>query len=143
MDIKRLFINMGILGLFVFGMMAFIITTQTSNSVNIPITNNTLINETYGDLSSSLSGSQTKSETVLGNFGNVTPTQQFGELEVKSIIPTTKIVKTITLGLWNILIKLPMVFLGVSPIVASLISSIIIMLLIIGVWAVWKGVISS
>ncbi len=144
MDIKKLFINMGILGLFVFGFMAFIIITQTENSVEVPITNNTLINETYGDLSDDLSSTQSQTQTASNVFSNATPpTSQLGELNVRSIIGTTRVAKRIIIGLWNIFIRLPMVVLGISPIVAGLISSIILILVIIGIWAIYKGAISS
>ncbi len=143
MDVKRLFTNILILGLFIFGMMAFIVITQTNNSVKFPMADHPLFNSTYGNLSKELSGSQQESQTSLSNFGNVTPTQQFGELEVKSIIPQTRIMRSMIIGTWSVLIKLPQVALGVSPIVASIISSIVIMLLIIGIWAIWKGVVSS
>jgi len=141
MDVKRLFINMGILGLCIFSIMAFIITTQTDSNVATPITNNTLISSTYRDINSSLLSAQSQTQGASNTFSNVTPTQAYGELEVTSIISPTKIVRTIIVGLWNIYIKVPMVVLGVSPVVAGLISSIIIILVIIGIWAIWKGVI--
>lgn len=143
MDLKKMLTNMGILGLFIFGMMAFIIITQINNEVSIPITNNTLINETYGSLSGNLTDAETQAQTGAENFGNVTVTRPLGELEVTSVISPTKVAKTIIVGLWNIFIKLPMVILGVSPAVASLISSLIVIFIVIGIWAIWKGVISS
>jgi len=141
MDVKKLLSNMGILALFTFGIMAFIVTTQLDNNVTNPITNNTYINESYGELAGNLTGLQGDSQSAIDVFGNETPTQQYGELETKTIVFPTKTIRTMTLGLWNILVKLPMVILGVSPIVASLVSAIIIILLIIGIWAIWKGAI--
>lgn len=143
MDIKRLFSTMGILGLFIFSIMAFIIITQVDNGVISPITNNTLISTTYTNLNDTLLSSQSKTQSASQVFNNITPTQQYGELEVTSIVSPTKIAKAIIIGFWNIFIKLPQVILGVSPIVASLISSIILILIIIGIWAIWKGAISS
>jgi len=143
MDIKKLLTSMGFLGLFIFGIMAWVVITQADNDVELPITNNTLINETYSSLEDELSEAQESSETASGTFGNVTPTQQYGELEVTSIVSPTRIAKTIIVGFWNIFIKLPMVILGISPIVASLVSSIILIFLIIAIWAVWKGVIKQ
>jgi len=142
MDLKKLMTTMGILGLLVFSVMAFIVTTQNENSVLFPITNHSLINSTYESLSGNLSSSEDKTATASANFGNITPTQQFGELEVTSIISPTRIMKTIIVGFWNIFIKLPQAILGVDPLVASLISSLILVFIIIGIWAIWKGVIS-
>ena len=143
MDLKKIFINMGILGLLLFGLMAFILNTQLDNNVEFPITNNTLINESYGFLSSNLTGAQSSSQTSLDVFQNVTPNENLGVWEVTPIVSPTRTIRTMTIGVWNILIKMPQVILGVSPIVASLLNAIIIILIIIGIWAVWKGVISQ
>lgn len=142
MDLKQLMITMGVFGLCLFAIMSFIITTQTDNSVSVPITNNTLINQTYGDLYSEISSSQTRTQSVLNTFGNTTPTQQYGELEINSIVSPTRTIRTMIIGLWNIFIKLPQVVLGVSPVVSYMISAIIGLLVVIGIWAIWKGAFS-
>ncbi len=144
MDLKQIYITIGLLGVLLLGILTFIVTTQTENNVAVPITNNSRINEAYSDLNETLYETQLESQEASNVFGNTTPTQrQLGELEVNSIVATTRIAKSIVTGLWNIFIKLPQVILGVSPVVAALISSIITILLIIGVWAIWKGAISS
>ena len=141
MDFKQLVIGMTVFSLLIFSAMSFIINIQDQNNADENIKENTLINKTYYDLQGNLSGTQTEGETASGVFGDITPSQQFGELEVTSMVSPTKIFKTMTIGLFNILIGLPMILLGVSPIVASVISAILLLLLIIGIWAVWKGVI--
>ena len=144
MDLKQIYITIGLLGVLLLGILTFIVTTQTENNVAVPITNNSRINEAYSDLNETLYETQLESQEASNVFGNTTPTQrQLGELEVNSIVATTRIAKSIVTGLWDIFIKLPQVILGVSPVVAALISSIITILLIIGVWAIWKGAISS
>jgi len=140
MDIKKILSTMAIFGLFIFGIFSFIITTQNDNSVENPITDNSIINKTYGDLQDSLGSSD--AQTASENFGNIPPTQQYGEVEITSIFSPTTTAKTIILGLWNIFIVLPQSILGVSPVVASLISSILLIFIIIGIWAIWKGVVS-
>lgn len=141
MDIKKLLVNMGLLGLLVFSTIAFIVITQEDSNIENKITDNDLINETYEDLGESFSSSE--SETISDNFGKTPPTQQFGELEVTSILAPTRLAKSIIVGFWNIFIKLPQAVLGVSSGVASLINSILLIFIIIGMWAIWKGVISS
>jgi hypothetical protein len=142
MDLKNLFVNMALFGLIVFGVMAFAIMTQEQNDVSTPLTEDDTINDTYGDLSSTLGGSRGDLQTASDVFNNVTPTQQFGELEVTSIVSPTKIIKTMISGIFNILVKVPQKILGVSPIVGGLIGAILFVLLIIGIWAIWKGAIS-
>lgn len=142
MELKKIMINMALLGLFVFALFAFIITTQSDNNVAVPITNNSLINTTYGDLENEITSSQREVQSSMNTFGNTTPAQQFGELEVNSIISPTRTARAMTLGFFNIIIRLPMIILGVSPIVSYIISALLGILIIIGIWAIWKGAIS-
>ena len=140
MDLKKLLSTMGILGLFTFSIMAFIITTQNDSEITNKITDNEFINQSYSDLGVELSS--TSAETASNTFGEVTPTQEYGELEVTSIVSPTKVAKTMIFGFWNIFIKLPQDVLGVDESVATLISSILLIFIIIGIWAIWKGVVS-
>ena len=139
MDTRKLFINFALLGLVIFGIMSFIVITQNNNNVTEKIGNNPIINKTYSDLYSNLSSAQTTAEQQNSLFGNRTPTESYGEVQIDSIVPPTKAFKSITLGIYNVLIKLPSQLLGVSQIVTSIISAILIIMIIIGIWAVWKG----
>ena len=139
---KKIFGNIVISALVVFAIMSFVIITQTDNNATEKITDNELINSSYGYLSGNLTNLQPTGQASLKNFGTTTPSErQLGELDVTAVIAPTKLFRAMSIGTYNILIKLPMLILGVSPIVASVISSILILLLIIGIWAIWKGAI--
>ncbi len=143
MDFQKLFGNIVISALFVFAIMTFIIIVQVDNNALQKITDNELINSSYGSLSGNLTNMQPTGQASLDTFGTNPPSErQLGELDVTSVISPTKLFRAMSIGTYNILIKLPMNVLGVSPIVASVISSIIILLLIIGIWAILKGAIS-
>ena len=142
MDFKKLIGNIFVSALFVFAIMTFVIIIQTDNAVLEKITDNELINDSYGDLQTNLESVQPTGQASLDNFGTSTPSErQLGELDVSSVVSPTKLFRSASIGTYNILIKLPMVVLGVSPVVASVISSLFILLLIIGIWAIWKGAI--
>lgn len=143
MEFKKIFINFALLGLIVFGIMSFIIIFQSDNNSVERITNNQIINRTYNDLYSNLSSSQSTASQQSDIFGSVTPTESYGEVQIDSVVSPTKAFKSIILGIYNILIKLPSQILGVSPVVGAIISAILIMFLIIGIWAIWKGAISN
>ena len=93
-DLKQIFTTTSIVGLFVFGIMFFIISVQADNGVSTPITNDSRINTVYGNLSSQLSIAKSNEQKVFNTFGNTTPTQSYGELEVGSIFPQTNTVKS-------------------------------------------------
>ena len=142
-SIKSIIMNMIILGIFVFGIMNFIIIMQVNNSVSPEnrITNNSLINESHGNLASSLN-QQTAAETSLNSLEDVPPTEYVGDLDVGSTVSATRTARSIIVGLWNIYIQLPLIILGVSSVVAGAITSILLIFIAIGIWAIWKGAIS-
>lgn len=140
MDLKKLVSTMGILGLFTFSMMAFIIITQTDSNIEYKITDDEFISQAYENLSINLGSTDTESSA--GSFGDVPPTEKYGEVSISSIFSITGVAKNIVYGFWNIFVKLPQNVLGVSESVITLISSILLIMLIIGIWAVWKGVVS-
>ncbi len=143
MGFKKLYSNIILTALFVFAFMTFTIIVQTDNNANQKITDNELISSSYGDLGDNLTDSQNTAQSSLETFGENPPSAQLGELDTTSVISPTKLFRGLGIGTYNILIKLPMVVLGVSPIVASVISSLLILLLIIGAWAILKGAIQS
>ncbi len=139
MDLKKIFINFALLGLLVFSIMSFIIIFQSDNNSGERITDNQLINKTYNDLYGNLSNAQEEAQKQNNLFGRTTKTESEGELQIDSVVSPTKTSKTLVLGIYNILIKLPMNLFGVSTVVASIISAILILIVIIAIWAVWKG----
>ncbi len=142
-DIKSILVRTIILGLLVFSIMSFIIVTQNDNAVvsDERITNNTLINESFGDLETSLN-TQTQAENSLDALEEVPPQEYVGDLNVASTVSATRTARAIVTGLWNVYVKLPMVILGVSPTVSSAITTILLIFIAIGIWAIWKGAIS-
>ena len=142
-DLKSILQNTVVLGILVFAIMNFIIIIQTNNDMEQEnmITNNSLINQSYGNLSLNLDNKDS-AENSLNSLEDVPPTEAIGDLDIASTVSATRTARTIIIGLWNIYIKLPQLILGVSPIVASAINSILLIMIAIGVWAIWKGAIS-
>lgn len=142
MDFKNLFTTFAIVSLMVLAIFSFVISTQSSNNSANLITNNSIINDTYGNLYGNVSEFQASSDTASGTFGIAPPTSTFGIVDVASITGTTRIFRALTTGVYNILIQLPMKILGVPAIVVGLIDAIILLLIILGIWAIWRGVAS-
>ena len=142
-DIKSILGNMVVLGILVFSIMSFIIIIQVDSGMDAEnmITNNSLINDSYGELSTSLNN-QDRAENSLNSLEDVPPTEYVGDLDVGSTVSATRTARSVIVGLWNIYIKLPQVILGVSPIVSGAITTILLILIAIGIWAIWKGAIT-
>ena len=139
MDFRKTFINFSMLGLVIFGMFSFIIIFQYDNNSSERLSDNEIINDTYNNLYIELGEAQNVGNEQNTIFGETNPTQSYGEVEINSVVNPTKAFKSIILGVYNVLIKLPAQIFGVSEIVGGIISAILIILLIIGIWAIWKG----
>lgn len=142
MQFKELFISILMIGVVILCIFQWVIITQEDNNTENLITNNTIINNSFGNLYTNLSSAQTDADTSSTNFGNITPSQSFGIVDVTSVVSPTKVFKSLTIGTYNVLIQLPMKILGVPAVVAGVINAIIILLIILGIWAIWRGVTS-
>ncbi len=140
MGFKDIFIKLMFVGILFLSIMSWVIITQTDNNTENLITNNTLINKSYGDLSSNLASTQSEADVASGTFTNITPTSTLGLVSVTSIISPTRVFRGLVIGTYNILIALPAQFLGVPEVIIGVINAILALLLILGVWFIWKGV---
>ncbi len=140
MGFKDIFIKLMLVGVIFLSVMSWVIITQTDNNTINLITNNTLINKSYGDLSSNLGATQSQADTASGVFENITPESTLGFVTVTSIVSPARIFKGLMIGTYNILIALPAQFLGVPDVIIAVINAILALLLVLGVWFIWKGV---
>lgn len=140
MDFKQIFITVMISGIMVLSIMQWVIITQTQNNPAELITNNSLINDSYGNLVISLGEAQGVGDSATTTFGNITPTQSFGIVDVTSIVSPTRLFRSLLVGTYNVLIELPMKILGVPEAVAGVIDAILFLMIILGIWAIWRGV---
>jgi len=139
MGLQDIFIKMTIVGVLFLSIMSWIVITQIQNDPTYLITNNTEINSSYGGLSSNFNKANVQAETASGTFTNKTPVSNLGFTSIASIVSPTRIFRGLVLGTYNILIILPAKFLGVPPVIIAVLNSILLLLLILGAWFVWKG----
>lgn len=139
-DFKNIVGNMMIAGILVLSIYSWIIITQTNNNPGALITQNSVINKSYGNLYNNLSSAQGTGDSASSTFGNITPTQSFGIVDVTSIVSPTRLFRSLILGTFNSVIELPIKLLGVPPVVAGVIYAILILFVILGIWAIWRGV---
>jgi len=144
MNFKVLLVNMALIGILTFSIFAFIIQTQVDNDVedSYRLTNDTRISTVYSQLEDDFQTYKDNAESSEGNFSVVPPTQQYGELEVTSIFSLTKTAQIIIKGFWKTIIILPQSILGVPSSIVGIFGAILVIFIVIGVWAIWKGVIS-
>lgn len=142
MDFKRTVTKILVMSVVVLAIFSFVIITQTNNNTKYLITNNSIINASYGDLYNNISSTQAQGDSASRNFGNTTPTQSYGIVDVNSILSPTRLFKSLTLSTYNSIIQLPIKILGVPPMIAGVIDALLLLFLILGAWAIWRGVAS-
>ncbi len=135
---EDLFVNYALAGLLVLSIFFFCITLQLDNNAKEIITDNTLLNESFGELQEDLSGMRSISQTQRELFEEEKPTTGFGTLVLFSIVSSGKVFTGMTIGTFNVLIKLPMVLFGIDPIISSVLSTILVVVIILGLWYLYK-----
>jgi len=133
-----LFINMMLVGLVVLSIFAFGVFFQEENNVENQFIENSVMNTTYSQLKDDLGGLRDESQKQKTFFERENPTGGFGSILLFSIVSTGKVFNGMIIGVFNTLIKLPVVFLGLDPILVSVISTMLILTIIIGLWIVYK-----
>ena len=135
---ESLFINFTLAGLLVLGILFFALTLQQDNNADVLLTNNTILNQAFGELQTDLGGMRDTAQTQKEAFETESPTAGFGSLILFSIVSSGKVFTGMTFGIFNVLIKLPMVLFGVDPIISSVLSTILIVAFILGLWVLYK-----
>ena len=133
-----LFSKFMLIGLVIVSLFAFGTFFQEDNNTENPFIENSLMNETYGQLREDLGSFRNDSQAQKTLFESENPTAGFGTILLFSIVSSGKVFNGMIIGVFNSVIKLPAVFLGLDPIVISVISTLLILSIIIYLWIVYK-----
>lgn len=132
-----LFTSFALLGIVIFGLFAFVIFVQADNDVS-QVTDNEVINNTYSSLSEDLSEFRDQSQNQKSLFESESPTAGLGTILLFSIVSSGKVFSTMTVGLFNTLIQLPVIFLGLPIQIVSVITAMFILTVLLGLWIIYK-----
>jgi len=127
-----------IIGVLMFSMISFIVISQQNNDVENTILENPLINSTFVNLEQNLSVLEADTETQRDSFESEIPERGFGSLIIFSIVGITQKFTGLLIGIYNIFIVLPSSILGISPVVTSAMSSILLVSLLLLGWRVYR-----
>ena len=134
----ELFVKFMFIGVIVLAIFSFGIIFQAENEAPNPFENNELINSTFNDLTTNLKGLEGETQTQKDLFETENPTVSFGSLILKSVVSSGKTFNSMMVGIFNILFTLPVVFLGLDKAVVSVIMTTLGILIIFGLWALYK-----
>lgn len=139
MEFRKFWVSMALIGLVFVSIIGFIAQFETDNDqVGEGILGNSILNRSYQNLQSNLSSFGDTSQTQLENFQSESPTASFGSLIIFSIVSAGKIFGGMIITVFTILILLPTAIFGINQVVASVLSSIFLISIIIGLWRLYK-----
>ncbi len=133
-----LFMNWMFVGLVVVALLSFGVLYQEDNNANGKFIEDSLMNQTYTSLRTDLGELRDQSQAQKTLFESENPTSGFGTILLFSIVSTGKVFNSMIIGVFNTIIKLPTVVLGLDPIILSVIGTMLILTIIIGLWIVYK-----
>lgn len=135
---EELFVNFAFASLLILGIVLFGSILQTDNNANETIMDNTLFNDTFSTLKSDLEGFSSQAQTQRTLFETEKPTTGFGSLILFSIVSSGKVFTGMTIGSFNLLIKLPTILFGLDPVITSILSTVLIVVILLGLWVLYK-----
>ena len=133
-----LFFNFMLIGLAIFSIFSFISNFQDNNGVTEKLMDNALMNESFGELQTDLRTLRDQSQAQKTLFESENPTSGFGTILLFSIVSSGKVFNGFIVSIFNSVIKLPQVVFSLDPVITSIISSILLLSIIIGLWIVYK-----
>ncbi len=135
---ESLFVNFALVSLLIVGLFSFGVILQSNNNADEKIVDIPILNKTFRSLEEDLVAAQPKSQNQLDIFETEEPKTGFGSLLLFSVVSSGKTFTGIIIGTFNVLIRLPTVVLGVSPVISAVLSTIIIISFILGLWVLYK-----
>lgn len=137
-DFQEILSNFLWLGLFIIAGLGFIFVLQSDNSAVQPLAADQNVNVTFTSLNSNLSALQGTSGTQYTQFSNEQPKTGFFTIVLFGILSFGKTFGTIIFAIFNIIVKFPLIILGIPQSVFAVVVTWIVIVTIIGSWILYK-----
>ena len=138
-DFPKLFMNFMFIALIVFSVFAFGIGMQIDNNVNNEINETDAIGNAFNELGGDIRRFKENSSDLKKSFETDNAFTGIGGLIFKSVISGGTTFASMVLGLFNTLIKLPVLVLGLDPRVLSILISMLVFVIVFGLWRIYKA----
>lgn len=135
---QDIFGNFVFLGIFILAGLALIIANQSTNGAVQPIVEDAIFNDSFESLESSLSSLEGSSEIQYDQFTAEAPKPGFVSIVLFGIVGAGKTFGNLTIAVFTVLIKLPLLVLGISATIFSVIVSWLVISLIVAAWILYK-----
>lgn len=118
--------------------LSYVIVMQAENSAEDPMINNTLFNESFVDLTANINSNTEDAQEKYSVFNSEEPKQGFGSIVLFGIVSVGKTFSSMIFGTIAIVVKLPLIILGVPESIYNLIIAWLIIVVLVAVWLLYK-----
>ena len=127
-----------IASLLILSLFSFIIITQSDNEAVSELRDEEVFNDSVSSLIDSIDSSTEAAEEKYDVFNSEEPKAGFGSIVLFGIVSVGKTFSNIVFGTFGAIIELPLKVLGVPPNVYNLILTLLIIIIIVAVWLLYK-----
>ncbi len=139
MEFRKFWVSISLVGLIFISIIGFITQFETDNNQTAEgILGNSILNKSYQNLNNNLSKFGDTSQTQLESIQSESSTSSLETLIIFSIVSAGRILGGMIITVFTILIILPASIFGINQVVASVLSSIFLVTVIIGLWKLFK-----
>lgn len=135
---QKLIFTFMFIGLIIFSTLYFGALFLQENNAESNFMENELMNNTFSSLQTELDGFRDQSQRQKTLFESENPTSGFGTILLFSIVSSGKVFNSMLIGIFNIIIRLPVVFLGLDSAVVGTLSTMLVLSIIISLWVLYK-----
>lgn len=136
---RTLMISIILIGLFFLALVNFGYTFAINNNSNWTIRNEATLNSSFIDIQSNLQDVQENATAQKNNTESETPQVSGGFFLLTSLVGAVKVFTGMTIGMVNAFVALAYQYLGIPPIVLSVLLGILIITMIFYGWRVLKA----
>ncbi len=135
---ENIFGNFVMIGLMILALFSLVFIIQNRNEAPQPLSDDALFNNTYASLNNTIGSLEQTSDSKYTLFSEEKPPPGVFSIVLFTIINVGKTFGNIIFILFTVIIKIPLIVLGIDPSIVSMIISFLTISVIIALWIVYK-----
>lgn len=135
---ENIFGNFVMIGLMILALFSLIFVVQNNNEAPQPLSDDALFNNTFASLNDTIGSLEQTSDSKYTLFSEERPPPGVFSIVLFTIINVGKTFGNIIFVLFTIIIKIPLIILGIDPSIVSMLIAFLTISVIIALWVVYK-----
>ncbi len=137
-NIIDFFSRFGLVALIVFGLFSFIVIVQSDNSAVQPLTEDSRFSDSFSNISEELADLEDTSQDQWDALKQEKSIVGFGSIVLFTPVNIGKTFGSLVFAMFELIIKLPVIILGIPLTVTSVLLSWLIISIVSALWIFWK-----